>query len=282
MVYFIVYNNKSFLGNAKSLPIIQALNKENPTSVNLFVTTVTPEAADATLLQLISFFRDICQAPENVESMKKAEKRAFHCSIPTDKTYSVASLAKIPVRVLATNDSHLRIQAINLFLSMDLKMETVLLIPVFFPPKTGFKPLANKNNYHNPRLNQSLISRLQASAKHRVLFYPETNGQNTRWLCAEPIEKLQEWAKSQTAELKPNKDCVTQKGLIQRILENRGRRKTEPPRIKDAAIFVDGDDRVALQPFLNILLPDMVPQMQSIFDEISAAFHTTSYFVTHI
>ena len=71
MVYFIVYNNKSFLGNAKSLPITTALKRRKAKSVNLFETTVTPEAADATLLQLSSFFYDICQTPDNLGSMKK-------------------------------------------------------------------------------------------------------------------------------------------------------------------------------------------------------------------
>ena len=290
MLHYIVYNSSSYLGAREAVDVVRALqthrNKDGTKDVVTVTTPPTPESTDAILLQLLSYFFSPCLVPNAAKAMKESEKLAFHCNGHGDfPTFSTASLANIPIRIVATNDNHLRLQAINMYLSIPFQMESVLLVPIFerAPARPGrFAPLP-ADRYHPLKVDEATVASILAEAGNSksVLFYPETDGSNTVLLASQPVATLKALAKAQRVRSgRPVSAAYLAKTSVSSAALTRGPTGSAA----DAVLFVDSDDRVPLQPILQQLLPRRIGDIEKAFGTVDARYagRSTTTFTKHV
>ena len=320
MLFYFVYNAKSFLADRRCADIVRELhrhrNEHGKQDVVTISSTVTPESSDAIILQLLSSFLDVCMIPHAKKAMKAEERMAFQCPGEPSSLQSAASLPKIQIRVIATNDAHLRLQAIHVFCNTPYEKECVLLVPIFqnppprapsngaispgVGPRSGSKKLGSTSAQGSPGgggksrgpsrgtifapfdKREFSSNRLDEEMIRiikscgRVLFYPETDGRNTALLTAQPVRTLLKLARAQKLPL--NKYLRADK-LYKGSIDNHQIIRGESRLSTDnAVIFVDADQRIPLQAMSGLILPsDMCRTMGEIFDAIEEEYHTTSH-----
>lgn len=258
MLYYVAYNTKSVLAHPSAAPIRKALemhtDSDGVRDCTLLVVPNTPESADSILLQLLTTFYNICMAPHATQSMKPAETAAYQCGSSRPESITTATLPLAPVRIICTNDNHLRLQAVHLFLSMPFQMPCVLLVPIYAPPADA----ADKGRYHKLWLDDATAT---ATASAPVLFYSDTDGSTTRMLAALSVETLIRMAKNQRlrGDRYINHRQLT---LPQRLVP-----ASSSPR--SAACFVDGDDLIPL-----VQLPPIRVNVTDVWNRIQDSYTT--------